>query len=166
MLANGNVAGLLNESHEAQTARALKFVESASSQPLSFSKTARAAALAGAGEVGRACKIPFTYDIESDPVVASKFLAKLTLPARHSHIAPHSPTVRLAKNCIPVKDVTEVFTRMPTKYAAHRDGWTWELLRDVAQRPSTTALFAKFTKQFFNGTLPKGLWVYLASSLM
>ncbi len=144
MLASGNVAGLLNKSHEAQTARALKSVESSSSQPLSFSKTARAAALASAGEVGRACKIAFTYGIESDPVVASKFLAKLILPARHSHIAPHTPTIRLAKNCISVKKVTEAFTRMPKKSAAQRDGWTWKLLWDAAQRPPTTILFAKF----------------------
>ena len=71
ILAIGNVAGLLHESDEAQTARALKFIESDSSQPLSFSKTARAAALAGAGEVGRACEIAFTYGIESFPAVAS-----------------------------------------------------------------------------------------------
>jgi hypothetical protein len=64
MLASGNVAGLLNESHEALTARALKSVESSSSQPLSFSKTTRRSALAGAGEVGRTCKIAFTYGIE------------------------------------------------------------------------------------------------------
>ncbi len=124
MLASGNIAGLLTETHEAQAARALRSVESSSSQPLSFSKTARAAALADAGEVGSACKIAFTYGIEADPVVASKFLAKLTLPERHSHIAPHTPTVRLAKNCISVKSVTEAFTRMPKKSAAHRDGWT------------------------------------------
>ena len=55
---------------------------------------------------------------------------------------------------------------MPKKSATHRDGWTWELLRDVAQRPSTTALFAKFAELLFNGTLPKGMWVYMASALM
>ena len=74
--------------------------------------------------MGRACKIAFTYGIESDPVVASKFLAKLTLPARRSHIAPHLPTVRPAKNCISVKVIAEAFTRMPKKSAAQRDWWT------------------------------------------
>ena len=46
---------------------------------VSFSKTARVAILAGAGEVGRACKVAFTFGLETDPEVAAKFLKKLTL---------------------------------------------------------------------------------------
>ena len=47
--------------------------------PHSFSKTAKDAALAGAGELGRACKVAFTCGVEADPEVAASFLAKLTL---------------------------------------------------------------------------------------
>jgi len=55
---------------------------------------------------------------------------------------------------------------MPKHSATHRDGWTWELLRDVANRPSTAALLRRFTKLFSNGALPRNLWTYLASALM
>ena len=43
---------------------------------------------------------------------------------------------------------------MPKKHASHRDGWTWELLRDAAGRPSTAALLNKFVEHFSNGPLP------------
>jgi hypothetical protein len=55
---------------------------------------------------------------------------------------------------------------MPKKSAAHRDGWTSELLRDAAQRPSTASHLRKFTELFSNGALPKNMWTYLASALM
>ena len=55
---------------------------------------------------------------------------------------------------------------MPTKSAAHRDGWTWELLRDAAQTPSTASLLRKFAELFSNGALPENLWAYLASVLL
>jgi hypothetical protein len=55
---------------------------------------------------------------------------------------------------------------MPKKSEAHRDGWTWELLRDAAQRPSTTILLRKFAEEFCNGALPRNLWAYLAYALM
>ena len=62
--------------------------------------------------------------------------------------------------------MAEAFSKMPKKSTAHRDGWTWELLRDAAQRPSTASHLRKFTKLFSNGDLPKNLWTYLASALM
>jgi len=62
--------------------------------------------------------------------------------------------------------VAEAFSKMPKKSAAHRDGWTWELLRDAAQRPPTASHLRKFTEQFSNGDLPKDLWTYLAAALM
>jgi hypothetical protein len=55
---------------------------------------------------------------------------------------------------------------MPKLSAAHRDGWTWGLLRDAASIPSTTTLLRQFAKIFSNGALPKDLWTYLASDLM
>jgi hypothetical protein len=55
---------------------------------------------------------------------------------------------------------------MLKKSAAHRDGWTWELLRDAAQRPPTASLLRKFTELFSNGGLPKHVWSYLAFALL
>ena len=51
-------------------------------------------------------------------------------------------------NNIPLKAVTYAFSVMPKKSAAHRDGWTWELLRDAAQTPSTAALLTKLAERF------------------
>ncbi len=66
----------------------------------------------------------FTYGMETDPVLAAKFLKKLTLQARHSHIAPHVSDFKPTKNLIPHKALTEAFSGMPKTSAAHRDGWT------------------------------------------
>ncbi len=114
---------------------------SSSASTTTFSKTARAAILAGAGAVGRACKMAFSYNLETNSGIAAKFLAKLTLGARHSHIEAHIPFVKPPRNCIPLKAVKDAFSGMPKKSAAHRDGWTWELLRDAAQTSSTAALY-------------------------
>ncbi len=108
----------------------------------------------------------FTYGLESGPAVVAKFLAKLTLPTKHSRIPLHTPTVRASKNLIPLKAITKAFSRMPKKLAAHRDGWTWEVLRDAAQRPSTAVLLQKFTEQFSTGALIAFLLSYLASALI
>ncbi len=105
-------------------------------------------------------------NFEADPVVAAKFLAKLNLPARHSHIAPYEAKVKPPRNRIPLKTVTDAFSGMPKKSAAHRDGWTWELMRDAAQTLSTASLLRKFTERFSNGALPQELWAYLASALL
>ena len=138
----------------------------ASSDPISFSKTARAAILVGAGEVDRACKVAFTYGLETNPSIAATFLAKLTLQPKHSHIPLDSSALKPVKNLISQKALFDAFTGMPKKSAAHRDGWTWELLRDAASRPSTAALLRQFAELFSNGSLPKDLWTYLASALM
>jgi len=112
------------------------------------------------------CKVVFTYGIEADPEVAASFLAKLTLQARHSHVPLHPSSLKPAKNSTPLTSVGEAFSKMPKKSATHRDGWTWELLRDATQRPSTASHLKKFTELFSNGALPKNLSTYLASSLM
>jgi hypothetical protein len=104
--------------------------------------------------------------METDPGIAAKFLAKLTLEARQSHIEAYVPYVNPPRNCIPLKGVTEAFSGMPKKSAAHRDDWTWELLRDAAKTASTATLLRKFTEHFSNGALPKELWAYLTSALM
>jgi hypothetical protein len=83
-----------------------------------------AAALVCACELGRACKVAFTYGVEADPEVAVSFLAKLTLQARHSHVPLHPSSLKPAKNSIPLTAVAEAFSKMPKKSAAHRDGWT------------------------------------------
>ena len=72
--------------------------------------------------MGRACKLAFSYGLETDPEIAARFLAKLTLKARHAHIQVHVPKVKPPRNCIPVKAVTDDFSGLPNKSAAHRDG--------------------------------------------
>ena len=83
-----------------------------------------AAALEGAGELGRACKVAVTYGVEADPEVAASFLAKLTLQARHSHVPLHPSSLKPVKNSISLTTIAEAFSKMPKKSAAHRDGWT------------------------------------------
>ncbi len=87
--------------------------------------------------MGRACKLPFSYGLETDPGIASIVLARLTMDARHPQSDEFVPKVNPPRNCIPLKAITGAFTEMPKKLAAHRDGWTWELLMDAAQTPST-----------------------------
>ena len=78
----------------------------------------------------------------------------------------HPSSLKPAKNSIPLTSVAEAFSKMPKKSATHRDGWTWELLRDVAQRPSTASHLRKFTEIFSNGAMPINLWSYLTSALI
>ena len=80
--------------------------------------------MARAGAVGRTCKLAFSYGLESDPMVAAEFLAKLTLQRRHSHIPVYDSKVAPRSNRIPLKPVTDAFSGMPEKSAAHRDWWT------------------------------------------
>ena len=96
----------------------------------------------------------------------AKFLAKPTLGTKQSHIEAYIPKIKPPKNCIPLKAVTDAFSRMPKKSAAHRDRWTWELLRDAARTPSTASLLRKFAERFSNGALPEDLWAYMASALL
>ncbi len=105
--------------------------------------------------MGKACKAAFTYGMETDPEIAARFLSKLTLKQRHSHISMHISTVNPSANKIPAKAITDAFLGMPKKFAAHRDGWTWEALRDAASHESTTSLLRQFAERFSNGKLPK-----------
>jgi hypothetical protein len=134
MLREGKIATLLGEAHEAQARRVSKQTKTASipASTTTSSKTRRAAILAGAGAERRACKLAFSYGLESDPEIAGKFLAKLILKKRHAHILAHVPKVKPPMNCIPLKSVTDAFSGMPKKSDARRYGWMWELLRDVA----------------------------------
>ena len=66
----------------------------------------------------------------------------------------------------PIKDVTNAFTGMPKKCAPHRGGWTWELFKDMANRPRTADLLSKFVELFANGKLPKALWKFLSTAIM
>ena len=69
-----------------------------------------------------------------DPVVAATFLAKLTRSTLHKHVPAPPTTYKTTFVPIPLKTVTDAFTGMPKKSAPHRDGWTWELFRDVVGR--------------------------------
>ena len=124
LLREGEIATLLNEAHEARAGRVARQTKahSRSSSSSTFSKTARVAILAGAGAMGRACKLAFSYGLESDPAVAVKFMSKLTLKKKHDHIHEYVAKVKPTRNCIPQKSVTEAFSGMPKKSAAHRDG--------------------------------------------
>jgi hypothetical protein len=55
---------------------------------------------------------------------------------------------------------------MPKKSAPHRDGWTWELFRDMAGRTKTCELLRTFAELVANGKLPKPLWKFLSSAIM
>jgi len=118
-LSVGDVAGLTYDAHEAHTERFRGRIVTASTKPHSFSKTARAAALAGARELGRACKVAFTYGIKADPEVAASFLVKLTLRAKHSHVPLHPSSMKPATNSIILTVVADAFSKMPKKSAAH-----------------------------------------------
>ena len=107
--------------------------------------------------MGRACKLAFSYGLESDLVIAAEFLSKLTLKKKHDHIPKFVAKVKHVGNTIPLKAVTNAFSGMPKKFAAHRDGWTWELVTDAAQTPSTAALLRKFAEHFSNGALPQDM---------
>jgi len=139
-LREGEITVLLTEAHEAQTERVAKLTKAASTSAstTTFPKTARADILAGAGAVGRGCKLAFSYGLKTNPGIAAKFLAKLTMGTRHSHIEAHVPKVNPPRICIPLKVVADAFSGMPRKSATHRDGWAWELLTDATQTPSTT----------------------------
>ena len=128
---------LLSEAHEARTRRIVKQTKAASvsATTTTFSKTAKAGILVGAGAVGRACKLAFFDGLETDPGIATTFLAKWTLNAKHSHIDAFIPKVKHPRNCIPMKAVTDAYSGMPKSSACHRDGRTWELLRDAAETP-------------------------------
>jgi hypothetical protein len=79
--------------------------------------------MAGAGAVGRACKLAYFYGMETNPVVATKFLAKLTLQKRYySHISIYVSKVSPPLNCFPLKAITDAISGMPKKSAAQKDG--------------------------------------------
>jgi len=93
-------------------------------------------------------------------------MAKLTRTAPHTPVAPPPSSYKTIFVPIPQKAISDTFRGMPKKSAPHRDGWTWELFRDAANRPSTVALLRKFVELFVNGMLPKGLWKYVSSTIM
>jgi hypothetical protein len=71
--------------------------------------------------VGRAVKLAFSYGLESEPEMASKFMSKLAMKARCAHIPAHVPKVKPLPNRIPLKVMTNAFSGMPKKSAAHMD---------------------------------------------
>ncbi len=166
MFNNGEIAELLHEAHDSQVTRVACRVHALTKPTNVFPLAARAASLAGCGAVGKACKLAFSYGTESDPVVAATFLAKLTRTTPHAHVPLPPSAYKSAFVPIPLKAVADAFTGMPKKSAPHRDGWTWELFRDAANRPSTTALLRTFVELFVNGRLPKALWKFLSSAIM
>jgi hypothetical protein len=105
---------MIADFHEAHHDRIAATANTLTTNTTTFSKTARVAILAGAGKVGRAYKVVFTYRLETSPEAVAKFLRKLTLQSRHDHITPHTSHLKPAKNLIPLKAVTCAFSWMPT----------------------------------------------------
>ena len=91
----GDIGRLLTDFYKAQTDRVTPRVLATSEDTVSFSKTARTAILAGAGEIGRACKVAFTFGLEIDPEVAATFqkngLFKLDTTTQPLTPLPSSP---------------------------------------------------------------------------
>jgi hypothetical protein len=73
MLVEGKVAELIEAAHDSQVKRVARRIHDITKPTVSFTQAARAATLAGCGVVGKACKITFSYGIESDPTVAATF---------------------------------------------------------------------------------------------
>jgi hypothetical protein len=71
--------------------------------------------------MGRACKLAFSYGLDSDPAIEAKFMSKLTLKKKHVHILDFVARVKPAGNSIPLKAATDAFYGIPKKSAAHRD---------------------------------------------
>jgi hypothetical protein len=166
MLTSGKIVELINDAHDSQVTRVARRIHDITQPQCTFPLTTRAASLAGCGAVGKACQLAFSYGYESDPAVATTFLAKITRATLHTHVPPPPLTYSSAFVPIPLKAVTDAFTGIPKKSAPHRDGWTWELFRDMAGRPSTADLLRRFVELFANGSLPKPLWRFLSSAIM
>ncbi len=137
MLTNARVSDLINDAHDSQVTKVARRIHDIIQPAPSFPLTSRAVSLAGCGTVGKACQLAFSYGTESDPLNAATFLAKLTRDTLHTHFPVPPPTYKSEFIPIPLKAVSDAFTRMPKKSSPHRDGWTWELFRDVDGRPST-----------------------------
>jgi hypothetical protein len=71
-------------------------------------------------------------------------MAKLTRTIPHAHVPLPPSSYKIAFVPIPIKAVTNAFTGMPKKSATHRDGWKWELFRDMANHPKTSRLLRTF----------------------
>ena len=165
---DGQIEDLLREAHDSQVTRVACRFHALTQPPQTFPQTARAVALAGCLAVGKACKLAFSYGTESDPIVAAtlSFLAKLTRTLPHTHVSMPPSTFKTAFLPVPIKVVTNAFTCMPKKSAPHRDRWTWELFKDMANRPKTADMLRKFVELFANGKLPKPLWKFLSTTIM
>ena len=85
---------MITDAHDAQTDRDAATLNAASTNTLIFSKTDKVVILVGAGKVGRAFTVAFTYVLETDPVVATKIIKKLTLHARYTQIVPHTSSFK------------------------------------------------------------------------
>ncbi len=89
LLREGDIQRLILDSHESQADRILSSINSASKDTPTFSKTARAAILAGDGQVGRACKVAFHLWFRNGPRGCREVLEK----ANAAGSSPaHSPT--------------------------------------------------------------------------
>jgi hypothetical protein len=124
MSIDGQTRDLLREAHDSHVARVACRVHALTKPPQTFPQTARSVALAWCGAVGKACKTGFSYGTESDPIVATTFLTKLTRTKPHTYVSMPPSSFKTAFIPIPIKAVTYAFTDMPKKSASHKDGWT------------------------------------------
>jgi hypothetical protein len=122
--------------------------------------------LAGCGAVDNACKLAFFYVKESDPIVVATFLVNLTRTVPHTHVPLPSSSYKTTFVPILIKVVTDAFTCMPNKSAPHKDGWAWELFRDMVGRLKIAELLRVFIELFVDGKLPKPLRKFLSTTIM
>ena len=162
---DGRISDLIKNAHNSQVTRVARRIHDITQPSPTFPLTARAASLARCGEAGKICKLAFSYGTESDPIVATTVLAKLTRSTLHPHVPATPSTYKSAFVPIPLKAFTDAFTWTPKKSAHYRDGSSWEMFRDMAGRPSASGLLKKFVELFVNGTLPKPLWKFLSSEI-
>ena len=121
MFRSGEITELIHEAHDSQVTRVACRVHALTVPTSSFPLAARAASLAGCGATGKACKLAFSYGIESDPVVTATFLAKLTRKIPHSHVPIPPSSFKTPFVPIPIKTISDAFTAMPKNSAPHRD---------------------------------------------
>jgi hypothetical protein len=87
MLLDDQVDALIREAHDSQVTRAACRVHALTQPSKTFPQTARAAALAECGAVGKAYMSVFSCGTESDTVVDATFLAKLTTTNPHAYVS-------------------------------------------------------------------------------
>ncbi len=98
--------------------------------------------------------------------VTATFLAKFTKKIPHARVPPPPFSYMSVFVPIPIKTVTDAFTRMPKNSAPNKDGWVWETLIATVSRAKTAEHLRKFVELFVICKLPKPPWKILSTTIM